>query len=67
MSPSFSYPQIALTDSQELQIAHFKYIVPKLSREDLEKNLIDIIKQKFAYENAFKAEIKGKFCPSNIL
>lgn len=55
-----SYPQIELTLNQELTIANIKLALPKISREDLEKELIEIMKQRFAYENAFKAEIKRK-------
>lgn len=59
MSPS-SYPQIDLTLNQEFTVQTIKLTLPSMSRQQLEDYLIEIIKQRFAYENAFKGEIKRR-------
>ena len=60
MSPSSSYPQIQLTLNQEFTIQTIKMSLPSMSRVQLEEYLIEIIKQRFAYENAFKGELKRR-------
>jgi len=60
MSPSSSYPQIELTLNQEFTVQTIKLTLPSMSRQQLEDYLIEIIKQRFAYENAFKGEIKRR-------
>lgn len=60
MSPSSSYPQIDLTLNQEFTVQTIKLTLPSMSRQQLEDYLIEIIKQRFAYENAFKGEIKRR-------
>jgi hypothetical protein len=58
MATNNRYPDINLTINQEFTIETVKRTLPSMSRQQIEDYLIEIIKQRFAYENAFKAEIK---------
>jgi hypothetical protein len=53
-----SYPKIELTMAQEVTVRSVELTLPKLPREVLETQLIEVIRQRFAYENAFKEELK---------
>lgn len=58
MSLSSSYPKIELTMQQEVTLRSVELTLPKLPREVLESQMIEVIRQRFAYENAFKEELK---------
>lgn len=58
MSLSSFYPKFEITMQQEVTLRSIELELPKLPREVLESEIIQIIRQRFAYENAFKEELK---------
>ncbi len=52
------YLQLDLTMSQEITIRSVQLTIHKLQREILESQLMEVLRQRFHYENEFKKELK---------